>query len=161
MDFGAINAPFILVVIGIIVLQIFLMRRRKPEVTQQESVRNLLAEVRMNLGLVEIFRVHQQAKRFEMVSWQRNKTNLDFLDQSLQVVLSDAYMMAEDFNRQIKVAKKYKSASYMVNINIDKLKEPLTKSKQGLEEWLLSKVGTKEPSPKYPGLFDVWFGRRR
>ena len=76
------------------------------------------------------------------------------------VALSDASAIVEDFNQQIGAARKYKSASYMASVNMDKLKEPLAKSKQGLEEWLLARVGTKEPSPKYPGVFDDWTGRR-
>ena len=58
------------------------------------------------------------------------------------------------------MAKKHKSASYMVNVNADKLKVPLAKSKQELEEWLLENVGAKEPPPKYPGIIDGLFGRR-
>ena len=160
MDFSTINVPLFLVVIGLILFQFFFMRRRKPEETQQDIVRNLLTDVRMNLGLVEVFRAQQQVKKFELVSWQMNKTKLDFLAQPLQVALSDAFVMAEDFSRQISMAKKHKSASYMVNINVDKLQEPLTKSKQGLEDWLLAKMGTKEPAPKIPGIFDVWFGKK-
>jgi hypothetical protein len=48
----------------------------------------------------------------------------------------------------------------MVNVNADKLKEPLSKSKQGLEQWLTSKAATKSAPAKYPGIFDDWFGRR-
>jgi len=44
--------------------------------------------------------------------------------------------MAEDFNRQIDAAKKHKSASYLANINVDNLRKPLVRGKQGLEEWL-------------------------
>ncbi len=163
MDFGTIgeNAPLIVVaVIVLVLLQIFL-RKSKPEAAEQEVVQSLLLEVRVNQALLESFHLWQKPRKFEMVSWRRNKTKLDFLNQSLQSALSDAFGMAEDVNQRVVDAKKYKSASYLVGINIDKLKEPLAKSKEGLEEWLLMKLGTIDPSPKYPGLLDGWFGGRR
>ena len=91
MDFGDIgdNLPIIVMVLALILLQFFLRRRRKPEATQGEIVQSLLSEVRMNLSLIEAFRFRSQVKKFAAASWQRNKTKLDFLDQSLQAVLSD------------------------------------------------------------------------
>jgi len=88
-----------------------------------------------------------------------NKTNLDFLAQAVRAALTDAYARAENFNQQIAIAKKYKSVSYMSNIDVDRLKEPLATSKQGLEKWLLANGGIAEPPPKYPGLFDGWLGK--
>ena len=162
MDFGNIegNLPLIVTVIVLVLLQFFFLRKRKPQIMHREIVQSLLSEIRLNLSLVEIFRLHWRAKKFETVSWQMNKNKLDFLGQSLQVVLSDAFMMAEDFNQQIAAAKKHKSTSYMTNVNVDKLKEPLARSKEGLEEWLLAKEGMKEPPPKLPGILDDWLGRR-
>jgi hypothetical protein len=161
MDFGDIgeNIPIIAIIIGLILLQFFLRRRRAPATTQQGIVQNLLAEVRLDLKLTEVFNFSQQARKFMTTSWQLHKSKLDFLDQSLQSTLSDAFTMAEDFNQQIAAAKKYKSTSYLASIDVDKLKDKLTKSREGLEEWLLSKVETKEPSPKYPGIFDDWTGK--
>ncbi|MFC1932990.1 hypothetical protein ACFLXU_05110 [Chloroflexota bacterium] len=161
MDFGDIgeNLPIIAAVIGLILLQLFL-RKRKPETTHQEIVQSLLSEVKLNHALAESYHLQQKPKKFETVSWQRNKNKLDFLSHSLQVVLSDTFMVAEDFNQQIDAAKKYKSASYMVNVNVDKIKGPLAKSKQGLEEWLQRNVGTKEPPPKYPSIMDGLLGGR-
>ena len=162
MDFGDIgaNIPTILTVVGLILLQFFLRRRRKPEVTHREIAQGLLTEVRLDQALVESFHLRRKPKKFEAVSWQLNKTKLDFLDQPLQVALSDAFTTIEDFNRQIDAAKKHKSASYMINVDVGKIKGPLSKSKQGLEEWLQSTTGTNEPPPKYPGMLDGLFGGR-
>ncbi len=147
-------------IVGFILLQFFLKRRRKPELTHQETARNLLGEVRLDQAMAESFHVRRKPKKFETVSWQINRDKLDFLDESLQVALSDAYTKIEDFNQQIGAAKKHKSASYMVNVDVARIKEPLSKSKQGLEEWLESATGTKDPPPKYPGVFDGLFGGR-
>ena len=160
MNFGEGSLPLILLAIGLILMQFFLRRRRQPEVTQQEIVERLLAEVRLNLSLVEVFYLDSKIRKFETAAWQMNKTKLDFLEHPVQGALADAFRMAEDFNQQIAAAKKHKSASYMINIDANKLKGPLTKSRLGLEEWLLTKIGTKEPRPKYPGIFDDFVGKQ-
>jgi len=161
MDFGDIgeNIPIIALAIGLILLQFFLRRRRPPVATHQGIAQNLLAEVKLNHRMAEAFALGQQARKFMTTSWQRHKNKLDFLDQSLQVTLSDAFMMAEDFNQQMAAAKKYKSTSYLAGIDVDKLKGTLTKSWEGLEEWLSSKGETKESPAKAPGIFDAWLGR--
>ncbi len=162
MDFGALgeNVPLLLLIVGLILVQFFFMRKRKPEVTRQEITQSLLSEVKLNLALVETSNLRPKPKKFETVSWQRNKNKLEFLDKSLQSVLSNAFMLVEDFNQQIDSSKKYKSASYVINVDVGKLKGPLTKSREGLEEWFQTKAGSKEPPPKYPGIFDSFFGGR-
>ena len=139
MDFGDLgalrkNVTVILPLILLIIFKIF-FRKRRAEKTVPEIVSSLLAEINQNQQLMEAFLVKWQAKKFKTGSWQRNKNRLAFLEQSAQTALADAFDMAEDFNRQIASAKKHKSASYLANINVDKLKEPLTRSRQGLEEW--------------------------
>jgi len=161
MDWGDIggNIPVIVTVIGLIVLQFFLRRRRPPETSPWEIAQNLLAEVGHNLKIAEAFTFHWQARKFVIASWQRNKNKLDFLEQSLQGFITDAFIMAQDFNQQIAAARKHKSASYMASVNVEKLKGLLTKSEQGLEQWLTSEGGTTEPSSEVAGVFDDWGGR--
>jgi len=137
MDFGEIgtNLLIILAIIALLALNIFL-RRRRGERTPLEVALSLLSETNLNQKLVEEFQFHLKVKKFKTESWKRNKTKLDFLDQSLQTTLADAFSMAERFNQDIDAAKKHKSATYLSGIDVDKLKEPLAKSKQGLEEWI-------------------------
>ncbi|MFC2035117.1 hypothetical protein ACFLUJ_03225 [Chloroflexota bacterium] len=158
MDFGV--TLIIVAIVALVLMQLF-FRKPKPERLRREIVQSLLAEVRLNRAMIEVFHRRQKAKKLETVSWQRNKAKLDFLRQSLQSTLSDAFDMAGDFNQQVEVAKKHKSASYLADISVDKLREPFDKSKLGLEKWLLANIGTIEPPPKYPGLLDGLFGGRR
>ena len=158
-DVGA-NLPFIIGAIALVVIQFFLRRRRGPGANQQEIVQNLLAEVRLDIRLAEVFSFQYQARRFMTTTWQLNKNKLDFLAPKLQESVNNAFLMAEDFNQQIAAAKKYKSTAYMNSINIDKLKELLDASQQGLEQWLLLKVGSKNPPEKEPGVFDDLLGKR-
>ncbi len=161
MDFSQIqeNIPVILSIIGLIIIQFFL-RRRKPEVTHQEIARNLLAEVKLDQALAASHHLRSKPKKFEAVIWQRNKNKLDFLPQPLQTALADAFMMVTDFNQQVDTARKQKSTLYMLNVNMSKIQVSLEKSKQGLEDWLLKNTGAKEPPPKYPGIMDSMFGGR-
>lgn len=148
----------ILIVLGLGLLIFFLRRGHGAQKASPEVVHSLLSEVRLNQALVEIFSQGQKPKKFEVVNWQINKAKIGFLSQSLRNTLSDTFGMAEDFNHQIKLARKSKSANYIASINIDKLKELLTKSRQGLEEWLLINTGRKDLPVKYPSFFDSFFG---
>jgi len=61
--------------------------------------------------------------------------------------IKKAYEITGEFNREIDMAKKYSSTSYLVGLKVERLREPLAKSKQGLQEWLeLNKGGKKVPS---------------
>jgi len=161
MDFGDIgeNIPIIALIIGLILLQFFLRRRRSPATTQTQVVQTLLSEVRLNLRLAEVMISGEQIKRLITTNWKINRNKIEFLDQSLQGNLTDAFMIAEDFNQQVATSRKYKSTSYIANIDALKLKNKLTKIKEGLEQWLLSKTGTREPVEK-TGMFDDLIGRR-
>jgi len=161
MDFSDPTSVIIFIaVLGLVLLQFFL-RRRKPETLHGEIAQNLLMEVKLNQALAETYNLRQKPRRFEVTNWRRYKTKLDFFTQTLQGALSETFTMIEDFNQQIETAKKYKSATYTASVDVGKLTEPLAKSKEGLEEWLVANVGQKEPPTKYPGIFDSLFGRGR
>ncbi|MFC1968896.1 hypothetical protein ACFLVF_00180 [Chloroflexota bacterium] len=140
MDFGDLselgkNISAIIPLILLVLFQIF-MRRRRTEKTTPEVVNSLLKEINQNQQLMEAFLVTWQTNKFKTDSWQRNKNRLDFLDQHVHTALTGAYDLAEDFNRDITSAKKFKSSSYLANVNVEKLREPLAHSRKGLEEWL-------------------------
>ncbi len=154
------NLPFILVAIALVVFQYIMRKRRGPEANQQDIVQNLVAEVRLDIRLAEIFTFDYRAKQFMTTTWQLNKAKLDFLDPKVQDNVNRAFELAMDYNQQISMAKKNKSTAYMASIHIDKLKELLTNSQQGLEQWLLIKFGSKNPPMKVPGAFDDLLGKR-
>lgn len=137
MDFGetGANAVVILAIVALLVLNIFLKRRR-GEKTPVEMAISLLSEINRNQALAEEFRFELHVSKFQTGSWKRNKDKLDFLDHVLRAAIDESFSMAEGFNQEIAAAKRSKSTSYLSSINVAKLKEPLAKSKQGLEEWL-------------------------
>lgn len=138
----ATNILFVLGIAFLIAINLFLKSRhqaRKPA----EMVLSLLSEINHNQKLVEDFQFHLNVKKFKTENWKINKTKMDFLGQSLLTTLDTAFSMTESFNHDIDTAKKYKSTSYLTVISVDKLKELLAKSKQGLEEWL--QVNVEKP----------------
>ena len=161
MDFGDIsdNIPVIVSIVVLILLQFFLRRKRSPETDHIGIVQNLINEVRLNTRLADIFNPSRAGKKFMDTSWRLYSNKLDFLDRDLQTDVSDTYMLIEDYNQQITSAKKFKSTSYLASVDISRLKELLTDTQEGLEEWLVARTGTDETTPKSPSIFGDFTGR--
>jgi len=162
MDFDTLgdNIIPILIVVGLIILQLFVGRKRRGAKSQQQIVQSLLLEVRLNQTLVETFNQREKPKKFENTGWRLYKNRLDFLSQSIQTDLTNAYMIIDDFNIQIESAKKFKSTSYMVSVDANRLQEPLRKCREELEKWLQLSTGSREPETEYRGMMDNLFGGR-
>jgi hypothetical protein len=157
MDLGALP---VLITLGVVILLFYLLRRRGGSVRHRpEMVQSLIYEVRLNQALVETFYLREKPRRFESTHWQLNKDKLDFLEESLQNTLDEVFDMVADFNQQIKTAKKAKMLSQL-NLDVNELKEPLAKSKKGLEDWLEENTGHRELPPRYPTLLGSLFGER-
>ena len=153
------NLPFIIGAIALVAVQYFLRKRRGPEANQQEMVQNILAEVKLDLRMAEAFSTQWKAGRLMTTSWQLYKDKMDFLPQAVQDSLNKAFALAEDYNQQMAAAKKFKSNSYMSGIDMGKLKPLLAAGQDGLEQWLLLKVGSRNPPVKSPGVLDDLIGR--
>jgi len=149
IDWGEIGQvlSYLVPVVAFIVFNIF-FRKHQEQKRQQQVVRSLLSEIDYNRQLMETFLFKWQSKKFKTGTWKSNKDKMNYIDQSLHNTLVGAYAIAEEFNGEIEAAKKHKSSSYLAGIQVDRLKEPLAKSKQGLEEWLeLNKRAKEMPKP--------------
>jgi hypothetical protein len=130
----------------IIIALSFIMRRRRPvEKTPQDVASSLLMDVVANQRALQKFDTQKRPRKLQLGSWQRNSEKINFLDQSLRSTLSDTFRQVEDFNLRVESAKMYKSTSYLFGVNIDKLHEPLEKSRRGLEEWLKANMDQAGP----------------
>jgi len=138
---------YLVPVVAFVVFNIF-FRKHQEQKRQQQVVRSLLSEIDYNRQLMETFLFKWQSKKFKTGTWKSNKDKMDYIDQSLHNTLVGAYDIAAEFNGEIEAAKKHKSSSYLAGIQVDRLKEPLAKSRQGLEEWLeLNKRAKEMPKP--------------
>jgi len=77
----------------------------------------------------------------------------------LRETLSDVFSRIEEYNVEIKAAKKARSTDFL-NTDVSKLKTPLARSKKGLEDWLEENTGHRELPPKYPTMLGSLFGER-
>ena len=155
MDFNALP---VIISLGVVLLLFYLLRRRGGSVRRRpELVQSLIYEVRLNQALVDTYHLREKPKRFESTQWHLHRDKIDFLEEPLQKTLTNVFSMVEEFNEQIKASKKAKSNDFQ-NINVNKLKTPLAKSKKGLEDWLEEATGHRELPPKYPSLFGSLFG---
>ena len=162
MDFDTIldNLPIIIAIVTLVILQLVL-RKRRGGGGEVGTVRNLLMEIKLNKALADNFQPGEKPRKFNVTIWKLKNKQLDFLDNSLRVVLTDAYMIIDDFNRQIDVARKYKSLSYAVSLDPERLKKLLTQGEKGLEDWLTRKGESKQAPLEPPGMLDGLTGWKR
>ena len=146
------NILLIAVIILFMVGSIFL-RRRSAEKTELGKIISLLSEINQNLKIIDAFSFHWRAKKLKTGAWQRNEAKLDFIGEKLQTTLANAFGMAEEFNRGIDEAKRHKSTSYLASIQVDKLKDTMTKGQQELGEWFQENKDKQELLPRKRGLF--------
>jgi tRNA/tmRNA/rRNA uracil-C5-methylase (TrmA/RlmC/RlmD family) len=141
MDFFGEGTQWAIIIpIIILIVLSFVMRRRRAEKTDPEIVGSLFMDVNENLRLMERFSVRGRPKKFKTDSWNRNSEKIGFLPQSLQENLSQVFRLAEEFNQSIDAAKKQRANIYLTGVDAHKLEAPLTKSKEGLEEWIRSNM---------------------
>ena len=148
-DWGEIGKVFsYLIPVILFVLFNVLFKKQREQQRRVSVVKSLLSETKYNSKVVDSFSFRSQMKNFKTTTWKRNKDKMDYIDQSLYSTLTDAYEIADGFNREIDAAKKHKSTSYIAGIDTSRLIEPLTKSKQRLEEWLEINKGKKKVTDK-------------
>jgi hypothetical protein len=133
-EIGKIFSYLVPVIIFIVVNVFF--RKQQEQKRRQEVVRSLLSELDSNQKLMEAFLLQWQSKKFKTGTWKRNRDKMDYIDHDLHATLASTYEITEEFNRDIEAAKKHKSVSYLAGIEVERLRESLAKSRQGLEEWL-------------------------
>ena len=152
--------PFFILAFALIAFQFLRSRGRDPVKNQLELVQDLAAEVRLDVRMAEVLKTHPSPRPFMTTTWQLHKKQFDFLDESLQKNLIEAFTLAEDYNKQIIAARKQKSFESLAKLDTDKLMGLLGACKEGLEQWMLFKVGSRNPPVKHPGIFESLFGRR-
>ena len=141
---GTSQWTMIIPLIGLIVFSIF-MRRRKTESTPQDIATSLLSDMNANQGIVEQAGSQMRPTKLKIASWQRNNNKLGFLDNETRTSIINFFKMAEDFNMQMESAKKFKATSYISGINTERMKAPLAKGREGLQEWMKANMQQAGP----------------
>ena len=141
------NVILIIVVVLFLVLNVYI-RGRRAGGSPLGKVVSIFAALKNNEKLLENFGFHRGFGKLKTGVWKKNKDRVDFLPQELLVALSQVFEMSEEVNERIEAARKFKSDSYMAGIDVSKLKAPLAKSKQQLQEWLQENMQNPEYQPK-------------
>ena len=113
----------------------------------------ILSNVNKNVRYIENFSFHRSMGKLKAGAWKKNKDKINFLPQEMLTSLSKLFEMVEEVNERIDAAIKYKSDSYMAGIDISKLREPLARNKEQLQEWVQANMNNPEYLPKKRSLF--------
>ncbi len=106
-----------------------------------QSAINMISDVNENLKLMEQRRVNPQlTKKFKTGAWNAYQDKLDYLEPETVTSLKETFTLINEFNTEIEIAKKSSSADTLQTMPLDKLKEPLDKSKEGLVKWLRANI---------------------
>lgn len=144
----------LIIPIAIIIIFGIVMRRRQGGRTKLEVAGGLLRDVKYNLKMTDtLSSTWQTPKRLKTDNWSRNKDKIEFLEQSVQDELNNAFNIAEDYNQRITAAKQHKSTSYLMGIEPGKLSNSLAKSQEGLETWIRENYQTEISQRPRRGLF--------
>ena len=147
MDFfgGEGNQWTIIIPLIALIAVSFIMRRRKSEKNPQEMVTSIILDLNMNQKIMDEFDYQKRPKKLKTGAWGRNEAKISFLGESLRSDLSKFFRMAEDFNQQVDSAKRLGSTIHLSGISVERMTEPLSKSREGLSEWL--KVNMEQAGP--------------
>jgi hypothetical protein len=144
----------------LVILVLFtLLRPRAGARKYPEIVQSLIFDVKINIVLAETFKQRPKPKLFEHNNWEINKNKIGFLTETLKEMLKQAFGLVDEYNVELKAAKKNKSESYK-NLDLTKFKELLDKCLKDLEDWMIDHTGQKELPLKYPSIWNIFFGER-
>lgn len=142
---GEGNQWMLIIPLIIIIVYTLFFRRRKAEGTQMEIASSLFFDISENLRIAEGFGLQKRPKKFRTGSWQRNSEKVGFLETSLLSDLDEVFTLAESFNQEIDAAKKQRSNIYLSGVDVHKIEGPLTKSKEGLQQWMKTNMQQAGP----------------
>ncbi len=134
-----------IIVIAIAILLIWWFARRgRSSTAKLDMTIGVLSDVNTNFRIMETRLTDKLSKKkFHVSNYRVYKDKLEFLDPTVTASLNEAFTIAEDFNTKIEVAKKSNNMSSLQELPLENLREPLTKSKQGLVTWLKANVQTE------------------
>jgi hypothetical protein len=135
------------ILIGLIFLMLVwnITRRRKTGNANLDVAIAVLQNVNNNLKIMESRLTNWQSKKkFQTGSWSHYKDKLTFLDTSTTDALNESFTLAEEFNSRIESAKKNNAMLLLQDMQVERLREPLTKSKEGLIAWLRTDYETEQ-----------------
>jgi hypothetical protein len=142
----------IIFVVVIVLLIWFVMRgRRGRESPRLQVAIALTASVNDNLRIIETHRIDPgSTKKFKESAWKSYGEKLDFLDVPTVTALKESYTLIAEINATIDSAKRDKNTAILQGLPLEKLKDPLARSKDGLVLWLRANLQSEMRHSKGP-----------
>jgi hypothetical protein len=140
-----------LLIIFLIGTYVFKRPSGSPKVN---AAMGILSDVSDNMKIMENRIANPQLKtKFELANWRRFKDKVGFLDDELITSINESFSLAGRFNAGTDSARNNKALAAVQDMQLDKLREPLTKSKAGLSDWLRANYQTEMQNSKKRGIF--------
>lgn len=137
MNFSGNWQDYIFIIILLAVLVWSMTRRKKAGNSPGDAAIGILGDVNMNLKILDERMTNWNSKKkFQTGGWKLYKEKLAFLEPALFSSISESFTFAEDFNSRIDSAKKSKMMATLQDMPLERMRGPLTKSKEGLTTWL-------------------------
>jgi hypothetical protein len=136
---------YIFIVVVVLLLIWSLTRRRRSTGNSNiDAVGGVLTEVDTNLRILDERMTNWQSKKmFQTRAWKTYRDRLQFLEPSLTSSINESFALVEEFNSRIDSARKNRAMATLQDMPLEKLKEPLNKSKEGLITWLKANYQTQ------------------
>ena len=118
-------------IIIITLLVVFLiwtyLRRRSTGSPKVDAVEGILKDISENSNIVEEKLANSRStKKFKTGNWRRFQNKVGFLDDPDLESINEVFTLAQDYNDRTDVDP----------MQMEKIKESLSKSKKGLSDWL-------------------------
>jgi len=126
-----------LIIIGILVVFLIFtyLRRKSTGAPKVDLVEGILKEIAENDRIREEKLANPQStKKFQLSIWKRSKDKVPFLDDPDVDSLHEVYNVLNEYNEKIDLA--HKNQAILQNMELERLRELLSKCRKGLSEWL-------------------------
>jgi len=133
--------PQTIQIVIIALLVVFLiwtyLRRRSTGSLKVDAVEGILKDIAENTQIMEERLSNPQSDRkFQISNWKRFKSKLGFLEEPELASVNEVYTLITEYNERIELARKNHTLAALQDLQVGKLREPLTESKNGLSDWL-------------------------
>lgn len=141
----------ILFIVVIIVLIWLVTRRRGRDSPRLQVAIALIADINDNLKIMENHRIDPASiKKFKDRSWKAYQEKLDFMDVPTALAIKECFSLISEINEKIDVARKSQSPAILQELPLEKLRESISKSKEGLVAWLRANLQSEMRSRRGP-----------
>jgi hypothetical protein len=139
---------YIIFIAVILMLLWVLFRTRKRSSTPRlQSAIGMISDINENLKILETRRLNPESpKKFKTGSWKAYQDSLDYFEPETLKALTETYKLIKEMNERIEIAKKTQSLSTLKDLPLDKLNEPMVKSKEGMVRWLRANIQAESQS---------------